>query len=179
MLALLVTPGQEKKQAIFHSQKQVIFQAKGCYACFVLLWRAFTQRSLSKYLPLPWGLPTLSLLWSPPCMTSAGEEKVALWGHDNSPWVSGPQRTGREACSVLTSGVFAEWPEELLQWPHKTPGAPQLISPSHPPSLVRPQTQRYRKLFNSESSRSRWLLELNIRGSGAFRIINKKYPGKV
>lgn len=100
-------------------------------------------------------------------------------GDVTTAWVSGPQGTGREACSVLTSQGLAEWPEELLQWPQKTPDAPQLISPSHPPSLARPQTQRYRKLLNSESSRSRWLLELNIRGSGAFRIINKKYPGKV
>ena len=156
-----------------------MFQAKGGYACFVLLWWAFIQRSLSKYLPLPWGLPPLSLLWSSPCETSVGEEKVALWGCDSSPWVSGPQGTGREAYLVLTSRGLAEWPEKLLQWPQKTLDAPQLISPSLPPSLARPQTQRYRKRLNSESVRSRWLLELIIGGSGAFRIINKKYPGKV
>lgn len=71
------TRTREKASYISFS-KASMFQAKGCYACLVLLWWAFTQRSLSKCLPLPWGLPTLSLLWSPPCMTSVGEEKVAL-----------------------------------------------------------------------------------------------------
>lgn len=123
MLALLVTPGQEKKQAIFHSQKQVIFQARVVmHALCFCGGHLLSSRFLSIFL-CPESPPLYHCSDLLPAWHQWGRRRWPSGDMTTAPWVSGPQRTGREACSVLTSGVFAEWPEELLQWPHKTLGA--------------------------------------------------------